>query len=142
MAAELQHDTWDKPIIFINMFRTSNDEIRPFLEMLESLLHQAFHQNEAVIVTGNFNILTSTPNSQVCREFNEFLRRNKLKQCVDEATHGKKIIDMVIIKENENNPVCISDPIVDTENHGKFNHIPVLFNIWRKVAKNEESKVH
>lgn len=138
VAANLKHDTWDNPIIFINMFRKQSDEIKPFLEKLENLFNQAFIENKAVILTGNFNIPTSTPNAKECKEFEKFLRRNNLKQCVETATHGKNILDMVIIKEDENNPVCISDPIVDIDNHDKFNHIPVLFNIWRNLATQEE----
>lgn len=138
VAANLKHDTWDNPIIFINMFRTRINEIEPFLEKLENLFNQAFIENKAVILTGNFNIPTNTPNVKECKEFEKFLHRNNLKQCVKTATHGKNILDMVIIKEDENNPVCISDPIVDKDNHDLFNHIPVLFNIWRNLATQEE----
>lgn len=138
VAANLKHDTWDNPIIFINMFRTGSNEIEPFLEKLENLFNQAVIENKAVILTGNFNIPTSTPNVKKCKEFEKFLHRNNLKQCVKTATRGKNILDMVIIKEDENNPVCISDPIVDIDNHHLFNHIPVLFNIWRNLATQEE----
>ncbi|XP_027132029.1 apical junction molecule-like [Larimichthys crocea] len=137
VARVLQHDTWNEPILFINVYRPSKyltrAKLRAFLKEFQSLLDHYRNYNN-VIVAGDFNIWVDTPEFIPSR-FLEFLENNNLVQQVNEPTHKKNhILDLVMSRN-----VDISG--LSVQNDGISDHFTISFKAKPKDQEGKAVKV-
>ncbi|TDH03587.1 hypothetical protein EPR50_G00165060 [Perca flavescens] len=135
VAAVLQHEEWDEPILFINVYHRPGynlTQFRAFLDEFQTLLDEVLIIN-SIIVTGDFNIWVDVENRRATDEFDWLLLINNLDQHVQEPTHrAGHFLDLVITRNVE-----IFDLFV-LEN-GISDHYTVNFNA-RPVSKDTREK--
>ncbi|XP_070837401.1 uncharacterized protein [Chaetodon trifascialis] len=134
VAAVLQHDEWDEPVLMINLYRRPGDNrsrLRPFLDEFEELLDEVFKKYNSIIVTGDFNIWVDyTKNSSL--EFEFLLLLKNLRQHVCGPTHERgHTLDLVITRN-----VQISG--LQVQNDDISDHYTVLFNAWLATDDTKE----
>ncbi|XP_041813707.1 uncharacterized protein LOC121621343 [Chelmon rostratus] len=135
VAAALQHDEWDEPVLIINVYRPPGDklnQLRAFLDEFQRLLNEVFKKYNSIIVTGDFNIWVDRMKMSSV-EFDFFVLINNLDQHVQEPTHSRgHTLDLVLTRN-----VQISGLTV--RNDGISDHYTVYFNA-RPVSKDTKEK--
>lgn len=143
VAATLQDHEWEKPVLFINVYRTERinwDEIvrtttkfQTFINEFQELLNMT-DSYEKIIVTGDFNVWYDDDKVKRTRDFKAFLCGNGLVQLVPSKTHNKgHILDLVITRN-----VNIFD--LSVENEEMSDHFTVYFSVpgeEKKILKAE-----
>ncbi|XP_031162790.1 uncharacterized protein LOC116055131 [Sander lucioperca] len=139
VAAVLQHEEWDEPVLIINVYHRPGynlTQFRAFLNEFQALLDHLIYLNyNSIIVTGDFNIWVDVENRRSTDEFDWLLLINNLDQHVREPTHrAGHILDLVITRNVE-----IFDRFV--LNNGISDHYTVYFNA-RPVSKDTREKTN
>lgn len=126
VAVALQHDEWDKPVLFINVYhppRYNLTQLRTFLNELQTLLNEVSEDFDSIVVTGDFNIWIDYKRRSAADEFEWFLLINDLVQHVQEPTQrAGHILDLVITRNVEISCLFVRDD-------GISDHSTIYFNI-------------
>ncbi|KAF1380247.1 hypothetical protein PFLUV_G00184850 [Perca fluviatilis] len=137
VAAVLQHEEWDEPILIVNMCHRPGynlTQFRAFLDEFQTLLDLLIIVDcNSIIVTGDFNIWVDVENRRAIDEFDWLLLINDLDQHVQEPTHrAGHFLDLVITRNVEIFDLFVLD-------NGISDHYTVYFNA-RPVSKDTREK--
>ncbi|CAK6978912.1 trichohyalin-like [Scomber scombrus] len=111
VAAELKHDEWKQPVLFINVYRPPGfNQFDAFLEEFKKLLDEIYVGYNSIIITGDFNIHVDVKTDRSTIEFMKLLEESGLTQHVEQPTHQSgHTLDLVITRNVEISDLTVQD---------------------------------
>ncbi|XP_028268090.1 uncharacterized protein LOC114440035 isoform X2 [Parambassis ranga] len=137
VGAVLQHETWDEPILFLNVYHPPGytlTRFRAFLDEFQMVLDDVSEQYSSIIVTGDFNIWVDFEKRTATDEFEFLLLINNLFQHVGEPTQRSgHFLDLVISRN-------VDIPHLVVRDDGISDHYTVYFNVKPKSTDTKKTK--
>ncbi|XP_028268104.1 uncharacterized protein LOC114440040 [Parambassis ranga] len=137
VGAVLQHETWDEPILFLNVYHPPGytlTRFRAFLDEFQMVLDDVSEQYNSIIVTGDFNIWVDFEKRTATDEFEFLLLINNLVQHVGEPTQRSgHFLDLVISRN-------VDIPHLVVRDDGISDHYTVYFNVKPKSTDTKKTK--
>lgn len=132
VAADLQHENWDEPILVINLYRPPRGGLKKFLNDLRKILKELSKKYRNTILAGDFNIWVD--DIKKGGMFLRFLQDNNLVQHVRGPTHRRNhTLDLVLTRNVE-----ISD--LNVQNNNMSDHFTVYFKARPKKTEEEKDE--